>query len=379
MFHEGAYVDEKNDTLPPKPEGDLTSKQVDKGFEWAHGHDKRKFVYAETPRQLAQGLERQEQPITSDDINEAILAEERETGEVYPKFKPEDDPLKDQTIDPKSKEAEAVENIAEIETTMTSAINKAYEAVQKGDLQEAARIGRDLTGDMDNAVRNALPPEIRKDTSKLKGWFEEVMADPRKKSLYKLACGACDFIPIAGPAKMCCEAMAGKTLGGNELKGWRRFLHGTEGVVFLAIDCTGVGILETKGLKLVKAGGKGTLVGGRAAAKSAPRLMTRSAALLRKLGVSRKVYGPVFKGGRFLIKHPKLAQLADKGYRNIIKQRTERKATMEIGKAISDKTATAEQEAASNTVANINERPGMELPADETFEYDANHAKDVAA
>lgn len=147
---------------------------------------------------------------------------------------------------------------------------------------------------------------------KIQAWFDEYTkrhdeaektSDPDNKSrLKKLALEAVDFIPIVGSAKMIGEGVAGKTMSGNELTKGRRILHTVEGVVFLTLDLTGVGAIGSESLKATK-------------------LFTRSAAYMRKIGMAREVFQPVYQFGRFLIRHPEAGKVADKAVHGIIEAR----------------------------------------------------------
>ncbi|MFC1686974.1 hypothetical protein ACFL0L_00125 [Patescibacteria group bacterium] len=150
---------------------------------------------------------------------------------------------------------------------------------------------------------------------KIDGWFQEYddltdQADGESKStkkerLMKLAMEGVDFIPVVGPMKMLAESAAGKTLSGQKLTKFKRMFHAMEGATFLALDLTGIGAVA-KGAK-------------------ASKLITRSSALMRKLGVARKAYIPIFKFGKFIARHPALAKVADKVIKYTILRRKKRK------------------------------------------------------
>ncbi len=145
-------------------------------------------------------------------------------------------------------------------------------------------------------------------------WFQEyddLMAKAgqeksqnRKRRLISLAIEGVDFIPVIGPVKMIAESTKGSTFNGKELKSWSRALHATSGVAFLALDLTGLGALG----KSVKAG----------------KLMTRTAALMRKVGLPRQMYKPAYKIGRFVLNNPTAARAADKALRFQIGARSKR-------------------------------------------------------
>ena len=131
----------------------------------------------------------------------------------------------------------------------------------------------------------------------------ETERDPLKKSkLYKLAAEAVNFIPVIGSAKMIGEGLSGRTMAGERLSKGQRIWHATEGAVFLALDLTGVGIAAAENLK-------------------AGRAVTRTAALMRSVGMAREVYTPVYKTGRFLIENPLAAKSADQAFSKIIQAR----------------------------------------------------------
>lgn len=119
--------------------------------------------------------------------------------------------------------------------------------------------------------------------------------DPKRKKYLRLAADAVDFIPVAGSAKMITEAFAGKTLSGRKLRPLARTIHLVSGTAFLALDLTGIGGTLGKSVK-------------------APKLLKRSAALMRKLGGDKA--GPisrvVYKTGVYLAKHKTAEKIANK-------------------------------------------------------------------
>lgn len=150
---------------------------------------------------------------------------------------------------------------------------------------------------------------------KIDDWFSEYddltqQADgasqsTKKERLLKLAMEGVDFIPVVGPMKMLAESAAGRTLSGAKLTKFKRMFHAMEGATFLALDLTGVGAVA-----------KGA---------NASKLITRSSALMRKMGVARKAYMPIFKFGKFISRHPALAKVADKVIKYTILRRKKRK------------------------------------------------------
>lgn len=123
-----------------------------------------------------------------------------------------------------------------------------------------------------------------------------------KGRLYKLAMEAVDFVPVVGSAKMLGEGLAGKTMSGEKLTKSKRLWHTAQGAAFLALDLTGVGAAAAEGMK-------------------AGRVVTRSAALMRKTGMAREVYSSVYKTGKFLIDNPIAAKVADKAFEKAIAAR----------------------------------------------------------
>lgn len=100
------------------------------------------------------------------------------------------------------------------------------------------------------------------------------------------------LVPFAGPISDISEGVVGKDMYGNKLTGKERLYKTLEGSIFLAIDATGYGVIATEGVR-------------------ASKLITRSAALLRKLKVSPRIYKSVYKTGVFIKKNKNLARLAD--------------------------------------------------------------------
>lgn len=79
-----------------------------------------------------------------------------------------------------------------------------------------------------------------------------------------------DFVPVIGSIKMILEGLKGKQYGTEkEITGLGRFIHTTSGIVFLALDLTGVGaILSEVGKGVIK-------IGERALVRSAEETLAR--------------------------------------------------------------------------------------------------------
>lgn len=298
---------------------------------------------------FAEGLERQNGPITGEDIDRAIKEEDGEVGgEPLPQFSKEEDPFAGTSIDSTSVEATTTIAIEKMKKEMRKTVENCGKLLLEGNINEASQLVRTLTERMESAGKDALPEDM-------KAMYEDVRRnldaaikekDPAAKSrLYKFACGAIDFIPVAGPAKMIIEAAAGRTLGGDRLKGWKRFSHMTQGVVFTMTDLTCFGVVAKK----LKDAGK--------LAHLAPRLLTRSGAIMRVLGMPRAMYSPIFKAGRSLFQHPELASVASRG---LIRTFELRKAE---GVAHLLKILKSDGKLPENDVevGNVLDRPGMSL------------------
>ena len=95
----------------------------------------------------------------------------------------------------------------------------------------------------------------------------------------------------------------------------------------------------------------------------APKLITRTAALLRVAGVSRSVYKPVFKCGSFLMRYPRLGQATTKGLEWMMKARKTRLAT-DIPNILKEKDEKIVDEV--QKISEVKHRPGMDLGT-ETF------------
>ncbi|MDP3970233.1 MAG: hypothetical protein Q8P90_00895 [bacterium] len=337
-------------------------------------------VFVEGPAALVEGLTTLENPITAQDLQDQVTAEETETGNTYEQFEPGEF---DSEISPDTLKNWGPEGFAESSSAIHGAINESGEAQKEGDIDKSIGIASKLIDSLEASVKGSIPEEYKNVFNDLRAKLSEAIDEgspAAKEALYKFVCGACDFIPIAGPLKMLIEAVAGKTLGGDELKGWGRFLHGTEGLIFLAVDCTGAGAALTKGAKGVKVGGKGVYAG----AKLAPKLMTRTAALLRYVKAPRKVYKPVFKAGTTLARHPKLAEIASKGVRAVAKTRELRRSALTTAAKKEAKStvisAVKERIMPTDPVAHVNEREGMQLepPTGQTFDIAPDESEEVA-
>lgn len=113
------------------------------------------------------------------------------------------------------------------------------------------------------------------------------------------------LVPFAGPISDISEGVVGKDMYGNPLTKQQKVYKVIEGSIFLALDATGYGLIASKGVKACK-------------------LMTRSAALLRKLKVSPRIYKTVYKTGVFVKKNKNLARVADLMLDTVITNREER-------------------------------------------------------
>lgn len=301
-----------------KAPGDRTPDQLDRVIDDAFDHSSIADGLNGLNEGFADGVKDAKEPIDDDYIVRTIVEEGEEVGgEPPPRFDEDDNPFDGTRIDPKSFEATATIAIERMREELRKTIEECGEALLDGDIDRASQLVRDLTNRMESAGKSALPEDMRTMYEDVRENLEAAIKekDPAAKSrLYKFACGAMDFIPVAGPAKMIVEAAMGKTMGGDTLDGWKRFLHMTEGVVFTMVDLTGFGVVATK---LGKAGKLGTHL--------APRLLMRSAALMRALGMSRSIYSPLFRSGRTLMKYPGLAYAASRGLENIIKVRKSRR------------------------------------------------------
>lgn len=325
MFNEptgynDGHLDKKKFPLEitPRP---LRAADVDRGYNAAfkNGPDgepgEAHLVFDQAMPALAAGLRERTQPINEAELRRALLAESSSGDTGMPDtalFDATEDPFENTSIDPESVEVHLLTSIEGLKQELEKTITEVGAALAHGDVNEAATIARGMFVRFEDIGIKNLPQSARDLYAGVKHNLEAaIKADnPEAKSrLYKFACGAADFIPVVGPAKMLAEAASGKTFGGEELTGWKRFLHGAEGLTFLAVDLTGFGAVATK---LAKAG-KGGLM--------SAKLLTRTAALMRVLKVPRTTYQPIFRSGAFLLRHPRLAQLATRGMNTVIKGR----------------------------------------------------------
>ncbi len=298
-------------------------------------------VFTQSAEGISTGLPKRETPVSNTEFSSAIDGEAAESGEALPKsarFAKGEDPFEGTTVDTKSAESRLFEAVTKLRNEFGQAIETANGALIKGDVKGAIASANKLLEQVEAAGLKDLPAATKAKYAEVKAVLAEAVLEDdtgAQKKLYKLAADGADFIPVIGPGKMMVEAAIGKTLGGETLKGWKRFLHGTEGLVFTAVDLTGYGVVATK---LAKAG-KGSMLGA--------KLITRSAALMRVLKVPRSVYRPVFNTGRFLIKHPRLGAAATYGLNAII-----------AGRKIRLKDVITGKQAKSSAVA---DRAGMQL------------------
>ncbi len=269
-------------------------------------------------RAVLDGLRRRSGVVTAEELQATFAAEAHEHGQrVEDAGERAENPFEGTSIDPDSVQKHVLEAYAGVMAGLDEALEAAGRALAEGNMDDAGTLAKQFAQRLEASAKQHLPPEVVAMYEDVYQHLDAIIQeqDPQAKSrLYEFACAAMDFIPLAGPAKMIGEAAAGKTLGGETLEGWKRVLHGLEGTVFLAIDLTGFGVVATK---LAKAGKSATM---------GPRLITRSAAFLRAIGVSREIYKPVYTAGSFLLRHPRLGQLATRGLEDVIKMRQARLA-----------------------------------------------------
>lgn len=195
------------------------------------------------------------------------------------------------------------------------------EAYAKGQNEEAVQMGVKFTEEAKRKAVEYFGDKVDEWVKQNDSLFEEAEKEKnqeKKEKLLKIALEAVDFIPFVGDVKMISEGAVGRTAQGKKLQGFRRFMHTAEGIGFLALNTASLGQGGTylKGLKSAK-------------------IFTRSAAVLRKIGVGRKVYKPVYKAGIFLAKHPNSAKIVDKGFIYIKARRKFR--TEKTGEKAADK------------------------------------------
>lgn len=236
--------------------------------------------------------------------------------------------------DPNAPPSRTLEAVGAMEQEMRLAVEQAGEALASGNMEKARQIAQRLSTDLQKAASANLPPEVIEQYKavlrNLDQAGDEKKSPEDRSKLYRFACTALDFVPVAGPAKQLVECAAGKTLGGDTLEGWKRALHGIEGAVFLAIDLTAFGAVGTKAVKGVEVAAKGAkAVKGAKAMKGgveAGKLLKRTAAFLRVSGAGEKVYRPLFKLGKALVEHPELGRAANRGLQYIMDGRKARMA-----------------------------------------------------
>lgn len=348
---------ERSDAIEPRH---LTARDVNNGYEAAFADradgepGEARRVFAEAGPALANGLRERSTQISGADVAAALQSEfdEGDSGlKENALFSADEDPFAGTVIDPQSVEARAFETMGDMQTELDATLNDVGVALAEGKIDSAITRVRSMVEHFEKARLKHLPTEIQTMYDGVKRNLDAALQanDPTAKSkLYRFACGAADFVPVLGPAKMLAEATRGTTFGGDELHGWQRFLHGTEGLVFLAVDLTGFGAVATK---LAKAG-KGGLM--------SAKLLTRTAALMRVLKVPRNVYKPIFRSGTFLLRHPRLAALATRGLQAGIKERQAR-LTQELPKIL-------QNDLPVEPIANPNARDGMTLDTPPDYE-----------
>ena len=310
-------------------------------------------VFSELSGEVARGLAEREKPLAESEVKLHLveMAEEEGVDPEEVTLTNEENPFEGTSINPESVEVQALESFESVKGALRDAIENVGIELVEGNVDGARDIVANLTDQLETAGKESMTPEAQAAYDKIKDNLDAVIneKDPEAKSrLFKFTAGAMDFVPVAGPAKMLMEAGAGKTLGGEELNGWKRTLHGLEGGVFLAIDLTGFGAVATK---LAKAGKGGMKAG---------KLLTRTAAFIRATTGSRKASKAVFKTGQFLIRNPKIGQLATKGLDWMTKARKARMA--ELPASLSASEISEEENEEISRIGNANERPGAEMP-----------------
>ncbi|NQV12504.1 hypothetical protein HQ524_04025 [Candidatus Uhrbacteria bacterium] len=303
--------------------------------------------------EILQGLAERTEPLEESEVKLRLveMAEDEGVDPSEIAMDEGENPFEGTSINPDAVEVQALESFESVKAELRNAIENVGVELAEGNVDGARDIVANLAAQLETAGKDSMTPEAQAAYDGIKENLDAVIneKDPEAKSrLFKFTAGAMDFIPVAGPAKMLAEAGAGKTLGGEELNGWKRALHGLEGVVFLAIDLTGFGAVATK---LAKAGKGGMKAG---------KLLTRTAAFIRATTGSRKASKAVFKTGQFLIRNPRAGQAATKGLDWMVKAR---KMKMKDLPDMLNKPETAESAGADIIeIGNVNQRPGSELP-----------------
>lgn len=296
----------------PDRRADLGPRDVDKGFELAFEAGKN-AIFKEGPVQFARELKKRKDPIVNAEIDESINLAGDQLGLELPNFPRESDPLKGAEVDPESAPSKMLEGLMSIQDQIEGAVNDAAAAWERGDVKKAAEVSKGITEKMEKQCGGNLAPEDKKIFKDAKAEFDRAMKDPEKKFAYRLACGSLDMIPVAGGAKMTAEAFAGKTLGGEKLEGWKRYVHGGTGLVTLTLDCTGVG---AAGGTAIKAGKEGAF---------SARMMSKAGGMMEAAGVGSKMTTSMFKGGEFLSSHPTLSGMATESVKTSMSVREENK------------------------------------------------------
>ncbi len=322
----------------------LTVEEVNAGFE----QSAESGAFAETFRdgmaQAMEALRNLADNITPEMLNEILRSE----GIA------EDESLEGIVVSPDKVKKQAIEAVSEMQQTLEASIQETAAAVEAGDFTKAESLANNLFATVETVGKDQLTADQQKFYENLKETVSKAAMedDPESKDrLWKTAMFACDFIPFGvGAAKMLGEAVVGKTAGGDDLEGWSRFLHGTEGAVILLLDFTGAGEM-VEGGKIVYKG-----------ARLTPKLISRAAATCRVLAKGDrasslfKASQHLFTGAKFIARHPKLAEYSSKGMRAVLRARRARKVE-ELPKLLQGD----DENTVSPTV--VLERPGMQLVA----------------
>jgi hypothetical protein len=136
--------------------------------------------------------------------------------------------------------------------------------------KQQAEVHREDQEHIQNLLKKLLTPNGASNKSEVKK--ESIFADTLEEKtvqqaqqkverVTRIATNVTDFIPIVGSAKMILEGVRGRQYGTEQkIEGVGRIVHTVSGVVFLALDMTGVGAIASEFGKGVIKVGERTLV-----------------------------------------------------------------------------------------------------------------------
>lgn len=294
--------------------------------------------------ELSEGLQAELTKLEASELIDTTTMTPEEVVEALRRMRQgEEEYLERQTENSNEQIAARAEFVLGIKTELHDLLEEVAEDVEQGHTQQAeakikkylAKVRKDLeasdvSGEDIDAALSQLDHLIDLDLE-----LEQIDDRKKKIGLTLLSVGI-DAVPLVGGAKMGVEAVAGKTLDGEKLKGRKRLAHMGEAVFWEIVDIAaiaaalgtfGTGGAAVEALKLakladsagdLKKAGKAVKVvkAAKFGVEKAPQIdetMKRAGATMQKEGMTAGAK-ELFSNGKGMEKHPELLAAAQRGF-----------------------------------------------------------------